>query len=247
MHYLTSFLLMLLVIGQPAAARDLVIFAAASLKEPLDQIAADFGGVTVSYGGSGALARQIGFGAPADIVLLANADWMDVLANDGAILPETQQDFVSNALVIVGQPDADPLELTPEAMVAALTDGPLAMGFTTSVPAGIYGQAALSSLGLWETVSPLVAEVDNVRAALALVARGEAPLGVVYQSDARVAPQLAVVARLAADTHPPIRYVGAVTAGATHPNAALFLKCLTNDAGQSIFVAAGFCPFDGGC
>ncbi|MBB5720964.1 molybdate transport system substrate-binding protein [Loktanella ponticola] len=222
-----------------ALADDLVVFAAASLKGPLDAIAADFGDVVVSYGGSGTLARQVSQGAPADVVLLANAAWMDVLVADEWVA--TAVPFVGNALVIVGQPDADEVALTPDGLTTALGGGRIAMGFTNSVPAGIYGKVALEALGLWETVAPRVVEVDNVRAALNLVARGEVPIGVVYQSDALIVPELEIVARFPRDSHPEIAYFAGVTAQATHPKAAKFIAFLGTEAAQKALSDAGFC------
>lgn len=247
MTRIVSLLVAFLTLASPLRAQDLVVFAAASLKGPLDRIAADFGGVIVSYGGSGTLARQVGLGAPADVVLLANVQWMDYLVESEAVKPESVVDFVSNALVIVGQPDAPPIALTDEGLSAALGDGRLAMGLTESVPAGIYGREALTNLGLWEAVAPKIAEVDNVRAALALVMRAEAPLGIVYQSDAKVAPDLAIVARFPAESHAPIRYIGAVTAFTTHPKAQTFLDNLQSPAAQTLLEDAGFCTSGTAC
>ena len=222
-----------------ALADDLVVFAAASLKGPLDEIAASFDDVVVSYGGSGTLARQVSQGAPADVVLLANEAWMDVLVEDGFVAEPV--DFVGNALVIVGQSDAADVAFTPDGLADALGGGRLAMGFTNSVPAGIYGKAAFEALGLWETVAPRVVEVDNVRAALNLVSRGEAPIGVVYQSDAQVVPALKVVAQFPRDSHPEIAYFAGVTAHSTHPKAVEFVTYLETDAAQKILSDAGFC------
>lgn len=218
-------------------AADITVFAAASLKEPLDLIAADFGGVTVAYGGSGTLARQVSLGAPADVVILANSDWMDFLEGEGRITDRT--DILSNALVLVAH-DPIPVDLTPESLTSALGDGRLAMGFTASVPAGIYGKAALVELGLWDAVATQVAEVDNVRAALALVARGEVPLGIVYATDARVVPDLHIAASFPSDSHPPIRYVAGLASDA--PDAAAFLAYLQTPEAQAIFATAGFLP-----
>lgn len=220
-------------------AQDLVVFAAASLKGPLDEIAADFGDVVVSYGGSGTLARQISQGAPADVVLLANADWMDVLEDAGDVVDPTA--FVGNRLVIVGQPDAAEIPLTPRGLADGLDGGRLAMGFTNSVPAGIYGKAAFEALGLWHTVAPSVVEVDNVRAALTLVARGEVPLGVVYQSDALIVPDLKTVATFPADSHPQIAYFGAVTGQSDHADAKAFVDTLRGQNARDVFDTAGFC------
>ncbi|MEJ6398369.1 molybdate ABC transporter substrate-binding protein [Yoonia sp. 208BN28-4] len=236
------FAILLMLCAAPVRADDLVVFAAASLKGPLDAIAADFGGVVVSYAGSGTIARQVSFGAPADVVLLANVAWMDDLVARDAVDPTTVVDFASNALVIVGQAHATPLDLTPDALMAALGEGRLAMGNTASVPAGIYGKAALELLGLWAVAAPRLAEVENVRAALALVARGEVPLGLVYQSDARVVPDLPVVAQLPASAHPTIRYVGAAVSD--DPHAKAFLAAVV--AAEDTLTAAGFCPV-GGC
>lgn len=223
-----------------ALADDLVIFAAASLKGPLDRIAADFENVVVSYAGSGTLARQVTQGAPADVVLLANAAWMDVLVAGGDVRDPVA--FIANRLVLVGQSGAANVPLTRDGMTTALGTGRLAIGFTNSVPAGIYGQAALVSLGLWDHVAERLVQVDNVRAALTLVARGEVPLGIVYQSDVLVVPALAVVATFPSGSHPPIAYYGAVTAGSVHPDAADFVANLQSAAAQSVFEAAGFCP-----
>lgn len=222
-----------------AMAQDLVVFAAASLKGPLDAIAADFGGVVVSYGGSGTIARQISQGAPADVVLLANADWMDVLAEAGDVVDPVA--FVGNRLVIVGHSDAVEIALTPDGLADGLNGGRLAMGFTSSVPAGIYGKTAFERLGLWHTIAPSVVEVDNVRAALALVARGEVPLGVVYQSDALIVPDLKTVALFPADSHPPIQYFASVTTQSEHGNAQEFIDALRGAAAREAFEKAGFC------
>lgn len=234
-------LLSCLVLAAPARA-DLLVFAAASLKEPVDQIAADFGDVTVSYGGSGMMARQVGLGAPADVVLLANPVWMDVLTEAGDVQPETVTDFASNRLVLIGPAGADAVPLTADDLADALGTGRLAIGFTASVPAGIYGKAALEALGLWDGVKGHLAEVDNVRAALALVARRQAPLGIVYQSDVRVAPGVAEVALFPEASHPPIRYLGAVTARSDTPQAAAFLDYLAGPTGQAMMAKAGFLP-----
>ena len=222
-----------------ALADDLVVFAAASLKGPLDAIAAPFENVVVSYAGSGTLARQINQGAPADVVLLANAAWMDVLVDAQSVTDPIT--FVGNRLVIVGQPDAADVALTLDGLASGLDGGRLAMGFTSSVPAGIYGKAALENLGLWHTVAPSVVEMDNVRAALNLVARGEVPLGIVYQSDALIVPDLKIVAQFPQGSHPDIAYYAAITAASDHPDAQSFVDALRGPTAKEIFDAAGFC------
>lgn len=225
----------------PVEADDLVVFAAASLKGPLDAIAADFGDVRVAYGGSGTLARQVQQGAPADVVLLAHVEWMDVLVEAGSV--SEPQVFAGNRLVIIGPESAGDLALAAPAIAEALDGGRLAMGFTAAVPAGIYGKAALISLGLWDDLQRQIAEVDSVRAAVALVARGEAPLGVVYQSDATLIEGVAVRAMFPAESHAPIEYWGAVVSGSDHPDAAGFLVALTEAEG--VLAEAGFCPAAG--
>lgn len=226
----------------PLAARaDLLVFAAASLKEPLDRIAAEVGGVTVSYGGSGALARQVMLGAPADVVLLANDDWMETLAESGVLQTGSITDFASNRLVMIGRAGSAPLALTGEAIADRLGDGRIATGLTEAVPAGIYAKAALTSLGLWDQFATRLAEVDNVRAALALVARGQAPLGIVYQTDVRISPDVGEVAVFPDNTHPPIRYTAAMTRDAA-AEAEAFLAYLTGEAGQGALAEAGFLP-----
>ena len=226
----------------PLARAEVLVFAAASLKEPVDRIAAEMGDVTVSYGGSGTLARQVSLGAPADVVLLASDDWMQVLLDQGAVRPDTVADFASNRLVLIGPVGAAPVALDAASLQAALGEGRLALGLTEAVPAGIYAKAALQSLGLWDGVADQLAEVDNVRAALALVARGQAPLGIVYASDLRVSDAVTELASFPADSHPPIRYRGAVTARADRTDAAAFLAYLTGPEGQAIMAEAGFLP-----
>ncbi len=223
-----------------AVRAEVVVFAAASLKEPLDRVAAAFGDVVVSYGGSGTLARQVGLGAPADVVLLANADWMTVLSEAGDVQATSIIDFASNRLVVVGHADATAIALDEASILRALGNGRVAVGLTKAVPAGIYAKAALQSLGLWDALSDRLAEVDNVRAALALVARGQAPLGIVYQSDVQVSQDVKELAVVPADAHPPIRYVGAITTQSTEPAAAAFLAYLLSDAGQAALAEAGF-------
>lgn len=226
----------------PIAARaDLLVFAAASLKEPLDRIAADYGDVTVSYGGSGALARQVMLGAPADVVLLANETWMEALADAGAVRADAVRDFASNRLVLIGAKGSGALPLEAAAIDDRRAGGRIATGLTSAVPAGIYAKAALQSLDLWDELSPHLAEVDNVRAALALVARGEAPLGIVYRTDLRITDAVGEVAVFPETSHPPIRYTGAVTPDAS-ADAVGFLAYLTGGAGQAVLSEAGFLP-----
>lgn len=241
MKILAFVLCALTLTATPMRAADLLVFAAASLKEPLDQLALTMPGVVVSYGGSGTLARQVMAGAPADLVVLAHPDWMQAMDESGDLVPGSRVDVLSNTLVLVAPSGHADVSLTPEGLVAALGDGRIAMGLTNSVPAGIYGREALTSLGLWDNLADRLAEVDSVRAALALVARGEAPLGIVYGSDARVEPLVRVVATFPEDSHVPILYQAAAVAGG-NPKALTFLDLLTSAEGQTAFAAAGFVP-----
>lgn len=224
----------------PVRAEPLVVFAAASLKAPLDQLAARHGDTVVSYAGSGALARQIMQGAPADVVVLAHPDWMAALNASGAVVAESEVEVAGNDLVMIGPADAADLPLTADGLRQRLGGGRLAMGFTQAVPAGQYGRAALTHLGLWNDVTGHVAEVDNVRAALVLVARGEAPLGVVYATDALASDAVSVVAAFPPESHQPIRYPAALVRDT--PAARAFLALLASPEGQAIFAAAGFTP-----
>lgn len=216
-----------------AFADPVVVFAASSLKEPIDALAAEMGDVVVSYGGSGTLARQVQNGAPADVILLANAQWMDALPQVSDVA-----DFASNALVLIGPVGALDVDLAD--LPAVLGDARLAMGYTEAVPAGIYGREALENLGLWQAVAPHVAEVDNVRAALVLVARGEVPLGVTYATDARASDDVRVVAAFAQESHTPIRYVGGLVSESAAAQA--FWDALRGAQGQAILAEFGYLP-----
>lgn len=212
----TAFLALLLAIWAGAATADrLTVFAAASLKTVLEEIAADFTertghDVTLSVAGSAVLARQILAGAPADMFVSANPAWMDAVADD--LVPNTRRDLLGNHLVLIAPAPSDPVALDAAAFRSRLEAGPLALALVDSIPAGIYGKAALEAHDLWAQVADQTAQTDNVRAALALVALGEAPLGIVYATDAKADPRVSVVARFDPASHPPIRYpVAALT------------------------------------
>lgn len=235
----------------PVAGADITVFAAASLKNALDRVAADWQLATgntaaIAYDGSAKLAKQIEQGAPADVFLSAAVDWMDVLHAGGLILPESRRDLLGNSLVMIAH-GADAVPVTLDAgldLPALLAGGKLAMGQVDSVPAGQYGKAALESLGLWDDVAADVAQVDNVRAALALVTLGEAPLGIVYASDAiAAAGDVSVIGTFPAESHPPIVYPVAVTANGG-AEARGFVDFLTTDAARAVFVAQGFTVLD---
>lgn len=227
------------------ASERVVVFAAASLKTALDAVAAEFEAATghdvvISYAGSNALAQQIIAGAPADLFLSAADNWMDAVEAAGLILPGTRRDMLGNRLVVVAHgADAPPLDRIAD-LPARLGDGKLAMALVDAVPAGQYGKAALTTLGLWDRLAPAVAQSDNVRAALTLVAAGEAPLGIVYASDAVATPDVTVVYTFAADSHPPIVYPVARLAGADTAASRAFYAALQADAADAHFAAQGF-------
>jgi len=231
--------LVLLVMMTSARAEPVVVFAAASLKGALDEAAQSYPHeVTVSYGGSGAIARQVALGAPADVVILAHADWMDWLQDQGIIEQGSRRSLWGNRLVLIGAPGVSLKALSGPALRDALGGGRLAVGQVASVPAGIYAREWLEKAGLWSAVEDRLAETENVRAALMLVARGEAPLGIVYASDARAA-NVTVLHRVDPDLHGPITYPAALVHSRENPEAADFLTYLENDP-QGIFAARGF-------
>ncbi|MGO8800662.1 MAG: molybdate ABC transporter substrate-binding protein [Roseiarcus sp.] len=243
-------LLCLALAGLPRPARadePLTVFAAASLKTALDEAAAAFradGGaeVRISYGGSLALARQIVAGAPADIFASADEQSMDEAVKGGAIAPASRFDLLGNRLVVIA-PKPSPVEalaLAPDAFAAAIGSGRLVTGEVDTVPVGRYAKAALQKLGLWSVVEPRLAMTDNVRAALAFVARGEAPLGIVYATDAAADASVKVVATFPDDSHPPILYPFALTVSSHNGAADKFLTWLKSPAGRAIFERQGF-------
>jgi len=231
-----------LLLCSAAHAQPLTVFAAASLKNALDEIAAASGEkITLSYGASSALARQIESGAPADVFISADLDWMDYVEKKGLLAPGTRKALLGNRLVLIA-PKMQPVKLQPApgfAIAAALKDGRIALAQPNSVPAGKYAKAAFEKLGVWDQISGKVAAADNVRAALLLVARGEAPLGVVYQTDANAEPNVMVAGVFPADSHPPIVYPIAALKGA-RPGAARFLELLAQPGARAIFMKHGF-------
>jgi len=233
-----------------AQSGKITVFAAASLKNALDGIATDWRNetgkaVTVSYAASSTLAKQIENGAPADLFISADTDWMDYLQRRHLIDPKSRRDLLGNKLVLIAPKDSA-VQTTLEpgfALARLLGGGRLAMADPDTVPAGKYGKAALTSLGVWQDVAGRVAAAENVRAALLLVARGEAPLGIVYQTDAAAEPDVRIVAAFPADTHPPITYPMALTVSA-RPGAAEFAGYLRSDAAGKQFEAQGFTVID---
>jgi molybdate transport system substrate-binding protein len=236
-----------LTLASPGFADEVVVFAAASMKNALDAVAADFQAATgetvlISYGGSNALAKQIIQGAPADIFVSAAVNWMDEVEKAGLVVPDTRRDLLGNSLVLVAHgPDVAPVAIGPGFDLAALLgDGNLSMAMVDSVPAGQYGKAALQALGAWSQVEPLVAQSENVRAALTLVATGEAPFGIVYASDALADDRVSVVGVFPDDSHIPIVYPAALLTGAADPADKAFFDALSSDAGDARFAQHGF-------
>ena len=236
------------VAASPARADEpVVIFAAASLKTALDEAAAlfqarDGTSVRISYAGSLALARQLEQGAPADIFAAADVDTIDYAQKAGVLQADSRFNFLGNRLVLVtARPSRfDTLALTADALRAALGQGRIAAGEVTSVPAGKYAKAALTALGLWDEFGPRLAMSENVRAALAFVARNELPLGIVYASDAKAEPAVKIVAEFPASSHAPIVYPFALTAASHNPAAADFLVFLRSASVKAVFEEAGF-------
>lgn len=231
-----------------ARAQDVVVFAAASMKNALDEAVGAWTGrggvpVRVSYAASSALARQIEEGAPASVFLSADLDWMDYLQQRNLIRPESRANLLANAIVLIAPKDSSAVgPIAPGLDLAKMLgpDGRIAMGQVGSVPAGKYGKAALEKLGLWPQVAGRLAQTENVRAALVLVARGETPLGVVYATDAAAdVARIKVVGPFPADSHPPIIYPIALTRDAV-PAAAGFVGWLRSAEAAPHFEKQGF-------
>ncbi len=226
-----------------------VVLAAASMHDALEEAAdewADQGHArpVLSFAASSAMARQIEAGAPADLFVSADEAWMDELEEGGFIRDGSRAVMATNALVLIGPSDGS-LTLDPVSgfdLVDALHGGRLAVAETESVPAGRYAKAALSDLGVWDSVKDRLAPAENVRAALLLVARGAAPLGVTYATDAASEPRVRVVGTFPAHSHPAIRYPVAMVATSKAAEAADFRDYLLSDAGQAVLAGHGFGP-----
>jgi molybdate transport system substrate-binding protein len=236
------------VLAVPAQAADnVLVFAAASLKNALDAVniawQADTGRTaTISYAASSALAKQIEQGAPADIFISADLDWMSYLSERKLTRPETELRLLGNRIVLVAPADSKAeVAIAPNFDLAGLLgDGRLAIGDVKAVPAGKYAKAALETLGVWASVEAKVAQAENVRAALKLVSTGEAALGIVYQTDAAAEPGVKILGIFPGDSHPPIVYPAALTMDAKHADAAEFLKYLQSARAKGLFEAQGF-------
>ncbi len=239
--------------GGPAAAqgRNTLVFAAASLKNALDEVAGQWQHqtgktVAISYAASNNLIKQIEQGAPADIFFSADLDWMDYGVQKNLIRPETRANLLGNRIVLVAPKDSTAsVNIQPGFDLAgALKGGRLAMGNVDAVPAGKYGKAALEKLGAWDRVKDRIAQAESVRAALLLVSRGEAPLGIVYQTDAASEPSVRIVGTFPGDSHPAIVYPVALTKDSANPDAAAFLNFIRSPAARPAFERQGFTVLD---
>ena len=230
-----------------AAQQALTVFAAASLKNALDDANAAFTKatgvkVTASYAASSALAKQIEQGAPAAVFVAADISWMDYLAQRKLIQPDTRVDLLGNKLVLIAPRDSalGTIEIGPGFDIARLAgDSRIAVANVAAVPAGRYAKAALETLGAWGAAEPKLAQAENVRASLAFVARGETPLGIVYATDAKVEPKVKIVGVFPDSSYPPVTYPVALTAGAKSA-AARYLQFLRSTAAKAIFERYGF-------
>ena len=234
--------------GLAQAQDSVVVFAAASLKNALDEIAATWSKDTgkpapkISYAASSALAKQMEQGAPADMFISADLDWMDYVAGKSLIKADTRFNLLGNKIVLIAPKESKTttLAISGADLAKALAGGRLSMANIDSVPAGKYGKAALEKLGAWNAVKASIAQAENVRAALLLVARGEAPLGIVYSTDAAAEPTVKIVATFPDDSHPPIIYPAAVTKDTKSSDAAPFLDYLKSPKARPSFEKQGF-------
>jgi molybdate transport system substrate-binding protein len=231
-----------------AADQEVLVFAAASLKNALDEVSAAYSQetgtkITTSYAASPALAKQIEQGAPAQVFISADLAWMDHLEKAGLIADGTRRNLLGNSLVLVAGKDSPQADVTIGQgfdLAALLGDGRLAVAEVTAVPAGRYAKEALTHFGSWAGVESKLAQAENVRAALALVARGEAPLGIVYRTDAASDPTVRIVGTFPAESHQPIVYPAALTTAGAKEAALGFLSYLSGPAAKAVFEKHGF-------
>ena len=234
-----------------AASEDVVVFAAASLKDALDAINSDWQKATgkqatISYAASSALATQIEAGAPVDVFISADLDWMNYLAKKNLIVPTSRHNLLGNVLVLIAPTNVngDVIDIKRDFPLAKLLNGgKLAMANPASVPAGKYGKAALTNLGVWNSVSGSVAATEDVRAARLLVARGKAPYGIVYKTDAAIEPKVMVVGAFPSDAVPPIIYPIAQTASSKNPDTGALISYLSGPDATKQFEHYGFTVF----
>ena len=242
------FVLLVLLLARAAAAADLTVFAAASLTDAMKDVSAAWvaqghAAPALSFGASSTLARQIEQGAAVNLFASADTQWMDALAARDRIVPETRREFLGNSLVLVVPADqARKVAIGPGFDLAGLLGpgGRLATGDPAHVPAGIYAEQALRRLGVWAVAEPRLARAENVRAALLLVERGEAPAGIVYATEAAASAGVAVAGVFPADSHDRITYPFALIRGGDTPAARMLLDFLTGPEARAIFARRGF-------
>jgi molybdate transport system substrate-binding protein len=242
--------LLLLVAGAPqtaAAQESITVFAAASLKNALDDTNAAFTKasgvkVTASYAASSALAKQMAAGAPADVFISADLKWMDYVAGKNLIKPDTRFNLLGNRLVLIAGRDSklSNVQIGRGFDIAKLADdGRIAVADVKAVPAGLYAKAALEKLGAWAAAEPKLAQAENVRATLAFVARGETPIGIVYETDAKVEPNVKIIGLFPDGSYPPVTYPVAATIS-SKPDTAKYLRFLRSSEAKSVFEKYGF-------
>ncbi|MFC4236867.1 molybdate ABC transporter substrate-binding protein [Thalassospira xianhensis] len=241
--------LFLLAAATTARAQEITVFAAASLTDAMTQVAQSYATATgdtlqLSFASSSTLARQIAAGAPADLYISANQKWMTWLADQDLIAANSRHDLLANALVLIAPADSNlaPITINSQTDLTKLIgdEDRIAVGDPDHVPAGIYARQALENLGQWDAIEPRLARADNVRAALALVERGEAPLGIVYATDAAIATDVKIIATFPENSHPAITYPVAITTGQANPAAVKLLAWLLGDDAGTIFAEYGF-------
>ncbi|OKH88160.1 hypothetical protein LF95_15990 [Thalassospira sp. TSL5-1] len=233
-----------------AHARDITVFAAASLTDAMGDVAKAYEAqnpddhVRLSFASSSTLARQIAAGGPAEIFISANEKWMDWLSDQDLLETGTRRDLLGNSLVLIAPKDSKlgDITLSGKSDLTRLIgkDDRIAMGDPDHVPAGIYGKQALGNLGMWEKTEPRLARADNVRAALALVERGESPLGIVYGTDAAISKGVKIIATFPANSHPAITYPVAVMKGMKNPASTGLLDFLKSPDARAVFRQYGF-------
>ena len=239
---------MLILAPPPTAAQEsITVFAAASLKNALDDADAAFTKatgvkVTASYEASSALAKQIEAGAPADVFISADLRWMDYVAGKNLIKADTRYNLLGNKLVLIAGQDSKLSDVTIAQgfdLAKLAGDGRIAVADVKAVPAGLYAKAALEKLGAWTAAEPKLAQAENVRATLAFVARGETPIGIVYETDAKIEPKVKIVGTFPDGSYPPVTYPVAATSNAK-ADAAKYLQFLRGAAAKAVFEKYGF-------
>jgi molybdate transport system substrate-binding protein len=242
------YVLLVLLLPFTARAQQLTVFAAASLTDAMKEISTQWAAaghqpLVLSFGSSSTLARQIEQGAPANVFASADEKWMDYLAEKKLIAADTRKDLLGNELVLVVSADR-PMHVTIgksfDLMALLGANGRLATGDPAHVPVGIYAEQALKNLGLWDSVSPRLARTEDVRQALLLVERGEAPDGIVYATDAAASKAVMIAGSFPADSHDPVSYPFAVTKAGDAPEARALLTFLTSAPVRAVFVQRGF-------